>query len=232
MSSSAARNRKLQKTKPNAASAGASAAAAPKLVPVKQEPATGDVKDSLAYLIEDRVGLVKQIFQLLDSKTVKAMAPDFLAGQSAESLQEYCLDELLGISNKRLLSVIDETKCPTDTEDSDSDVEKIEGACDGRTGCRRISVTFFPLGSQSTFPWRKSPRIRRTRFVRLGRGHRAKPSMPKVSRPDSRKQLCLFKSIVSNRPQMAEKVPAAAAKPSRPLLPPAEPPAVRAANSR
>lgn len=116
---SSSRNRK-QKTK----------TVSPKVMaPVKQEPAAGgtDAKDSLAYLIEDRVDLVKQIFQLLDSKTIKAMAPDFLHSNSLESLQEFCLDELLGISNKRLLSIIDETKCPTDTEDSDSDVEKIEG---------------------------------------------------------------------------------------------------------
>lgn len=101
------------------------------IVSIKQEVAAvaGGVdtnKDSLAYLIEDRVDMVKQIFAVLDAKTIKSMAPDHLSGHTAESLQEYCLDELLGISNKRLLSIIDETKCPTDTDDSDSDVEKIE----------------------------------------------------------------------------------------------------------
>lgn len=100
-------------------------------VSIKKEPAASaggldTSKDSLAYLIEDRVELVKQIFAVLDAKTIKSMAPDHLGGHTAESLQEYCLDELLGISNKRLLSIIDETKCPTDTEDSDSDVEKID----------------------------------------------------------------------------------------------------------
>lgn len=46
-----------------------------------------------------------------------------------EELQEICLDELLGISKKRLLSIINATKCPSDTDssDSNSDVEKIEG---------------------------------------------------------------------------------------------------------
>lgn len=40
-----------------------------------------------------------------------------------------CLDEVLGISKKRLLSIINATKCPSDTQSSsedDSDVEKIE----------------------------------------------------------------------------------------------------------
>lgn len=40
-------------------------------------------------------------------------------------IQEQCLDELLGISKKRLLSIINATQCPSDTESSDSDVEKI-----------------------------------------------------------------------------------------------------------
>lgn len=49
--------------------------------------------------------------------------------KSIEELQEICLDELLGISEKRLLSIINATKCPSDTDssDSNSDVEKIEG---------------------------------------------------------------------------------------------------------
>lgn len=44
-------------------------------------------------------------------------------------MQEICLEEVLGISKKRLLSIINATKCPSDTEssDSDSDVEKVEG---------------------------------------------------------------------------------------------------------
>lgn len=44
-----------------------------------------------------------------------------------ETIQEYCLDELLGISNKRLRSIINATKCPENTDSSDSDVENIEG---------------------------------------------------------------------------------------------------------
>lgn len=46
-----------------------------------------------------------------------------------EEIQELCLEEVLGISKKRLQSIINATKCPSDTESSDSgsDVEKIEG---------------------------------------------------------------------------------------------------------
>lgn len=38
------------------------------------------------------------------------------------------MNDLLGISTKRLRSIIQETKCPTDTESSsDSDVDNVEG---------------------------------------------------------------------------------------------------------
>lgn len=52
-----------------------------------------------------------------------------IQGKKTEQLKVLCLDELMGISKKRLLSIINNTKCPTDTESSDSgsDVEKIEG---------------------------------------------------------------------------------------------------------
>lgn len=36
------------------------------------------------------------------------------------------MEELLGISKKRLSSIINATKCPSDTESSDSEVEKVE----------------------------------------------------------------------------------------------------------
>lgn len=47
--------------------------------------------------------------------------------KSIEELQEVCLEEVLGISRKRLLSIINATKCPSDTDSSDSDVDKVEG---------------------------------------------------------------------------------------------------------
>lgn len=49
-----------------------------------------------------------------------------MQNKSHEELQEICLEELIGISKKRLASIINATKCPTDTESSDSDVEKVE----------------------------------------------------------------------------------------------------------
>ncbi|XP_058452865.1 dentin sialophosphoprotein [Malaya genurostris] len=90
-------------------------------VPIKAEPL--DIKPLSAY-IDERVELIRQAFSCLKPKEVKALAPDFMQGKSIEFIQEHCLDEVLGISTKRLLSIIDSTKCPTDTESSDEDVEQ------------------------------------------------------------------------------------------------------------
>jgi len=45
-----------------------------------------------------------------------------------DEIEELCLEELLCLSTKRLKSIIEGTRCPTDTESSeDSDVEHKEG---------------------------------------------------------------------------------------------------------
>lgn len=45
-----------------------------------------------------------------------------------DEVEELCLNELLCISTKRLKSIIEDSRCPTDTESSeDSDVEHKEG---------------------------------------------------------------------------------------------------------
>lgn len=82
---------------------------------------------SLCHYIDNRPELLSQIFTTLKSKTIKSIAPAFLQDKSLDSIQKHCLEELVGISKKRLLSIINATKCPTDTESSDSDVENIEG---------------------------------------------------------------------------------------------------------
>lgn len=45
---------------------------------IKKEPKAEYNKESLCHLIDDRVKLIRQIFQTLKSKTIKSIAPDFL----------------------------------------------------------------------------------------------------------------------------------------------------------
>ncbi|XP_053693956.1 glutamic acid-rich protein [Sabethes cyaneus] len=106
-----------QKKKKNAKS---NAKPAPVMVSVKSEPL--DIKPLSAYA-DDRVELIRQAFMCLKPKEVKALVPEFMSGKSIETIQEQCLDEVLGISTKRLLSVINSTKCPTDTESDGSEDE-------------------------------------------------------------------------------------------------------------
>ena len=69
-----------------------------------------------------------------------------------EDIQEMCLNELLGISTKRLMSVINGTKCPTDTEsDEDSDVQHKEGKPYANY-CKYNNSNFY---LQIMSPWRK-----------------------------------------------------------------------------
>lgn len=94
------------------------------VVAIKIEPR--DVKP-LGEFVSDRVELIRQTFSCLKGKVIKSMCPGFLQGKTMDEIQEQCLDEVLGISTKRLLSIINATKCPENTESSsdDSDVEKI-----------------------------------------------------------------------------------------------------------
>uniref|UniRef100_A0A2M4BFF6 Putative microtubule-associated protein futsch isoform x2 n=1 Tax=Anopheles marajoara TaxID=58244 RepID=A0A2M4BFF6_9DIPT len=108
--------KKVKKDKSEAKPAGAN---------IKQEP---EELKPLAEYIDDRLELIRQVFSCVKPKEINYLLPDFLEGKSNDIIKERCLDELLGISTKRLRSIINNTKCPTDTEsDSEnSDLEKIE----------------------------------------------------------------------------------------------------------
>ncbi|GAB0087998.1 uncharacterized protein DMENIID0001_023730 [Sergentomyia squamirostris] len=94
-------------------------------VTIKTEPV--DILPLSGY-VDDRVELLKQAFHCLKPKSIKSIAPEFLQNKSIEKIQEACLNEVLGMSKKRLLSIINATKCPTDTESSsdEEDVQRIE----------------------------------------------------------------------------------------------------------
>ncbi|KAL9692267.1 hypothetical protein quinque_015826 [Culex quinquefasciatus] len=98
-----------------------SAATVPTAVQIKSEPL--DIKPLSAF-VDDRVELIRQAFMCLKPKEITCLAPDGLQGKSIEFIQEQCLDEVLGISTKRLLSIINSTQCPTDTDSSDDEEEQ------------------------------------------------------------------------------------------------------------
>ncbi|KAJ2942332.1 hypothetical protein O0L34_g15881 [Tuta absoluta] len=80
----------------------------------------------LAYYIHDRVELMHQVFLVLKSKDLRVMAPECVRRLSIDDLQELCTEELLGISSKRLLAILDGAEPPSDTESSSQSSEHIE----------------------------------------------------------------------------------------------------------
>lgn len=93
-------------------------------IKIKQEP---QEIHPLSHYVDDRVELIKQVFATIKPKVIKSVAPPEISRKTISELQELCLDEILGISKKRLLSIINSTKCPANTDSSDSEVEKITG---------------------------------------------------------------------------------------------------------
>ncbi|XP_017842023.2 cilia- and flagella-associated protein 251 [Drosophila busckii] len=100
----------------------------PKPMSIKKEKTEEDrTLQPISHYIDDRLELVKQIFGTLKPKTIMNLAPEFLKQSSLDEIEEMCLNELLCVSTKRLKSIIEDTRCPTDTESSDdSDVEHKE----------------------------------------------------------------------------------------------------------
>ncbi|EDW94722.1 enolase-phosphatase E1 [Drosophila yakuba] len=100
----------------------------PKPISIKKEKIEDERKlQPISHYIDDRLELVKQIFGTLKPKTIMNLAPEFLKKTPLDEIEELCLEELLCLSTKRLKSIIENTKCPTDTESSeDSDVEHKE----------------------------------------------------------------------------------------------------------
>ncbi|XP_013148370.1 PREDICTED: centromere protein F-like isoform X2 [Papilio polytes] len=68
-----------------------------------------------------------QVFSVLKPKEIKAMVPHCVQHISLNDLQELCTEEVLGISSKRLCSILDGAEPPSDTEtSSDSSSGRVE----------------------------------------------------------------------------------------------------------
>ncbi|XP_048480002.1 titin isoform X2 [Plutella xylostella] len=86
--------------------------------------ASANKEQDLAYYVHDRVELMRQVFSTLSAKEIKAMAPECIRKLSNDEIEELCLDELLGISSKRVCAIIDGAEPPSDTSSSESDSSK------------------------------------------------------------------------------------------------------------
>ncbi|KAL7037746.1 hypothetical protein ACKWTF_009340 [Chironomus riparius] len=91
----------------------------------KGNPKSDEPLKPLSHYVKDRLELTKQLFSCLKKKQIKSRLPVNLQKKSIERIQQICLDEILGISTKRLLSIINNTICPDHTDSDDSDIEHI-----------------------------------------------------------------------------------------------------------
>lgn len=91
----------------------------------KGDPKSDEPLKPLSFYVKDRLELTKQLFSCLKKKQIKSRLPVNIQKKSIERIQQICLDEILGISTKRLLSIINNTICPDLTDSDDSDMEHI-----------------------------------------------------------------------------------------------------------
>ncbi|KAH8235154.1 hypothetical protein KR032_009305 [Drosophila birchii] len=131
----------------------------PKPISIKKEKTEEDrTLHPISHYIDDRLELVKQIFGTLKPKTIVNLAPEFLKKTPLDEIEALCLEELLCLSTKRLKSIIEATRCPTDTESSeDSDVEHKEE----HISLEEISSD-SDIGGQDSRKTKKKPKAKRT----------------------------------------------------------------------
>ena len=74
-----------------------------------------------------------------------------------ERIQQICLDEILGVSTKRLVSIINNSRCPDNTDSDDSEVEHIsleEISSDSDAGKTKVKGKFYLKNSEILEIWK------------------------------------------------------------------------------
>ncbi|KAL1505845.1 hypothetical protein ABEB36_005308 [Hypothenemus hampei] len=93
----------------------------------------GESEHELSYYIEDRVKLMKEILKIMNPKKIKSMAPECMKNMDLKEINSILLEELLGISNKRLKYIFEgktlEEESSTD-EDQPVDVISLDDVSD------------------------------------------------------------------------------------------------------
>ena len=80
----------------------------------------------ISHYVNDREEMINQVFSVIKGKKLKSMLPPFLVDLGIDELKALCLEQLLGISKKRVQHVLagQEMLESSDT-DEDSDGEKV-----------------------------------------------------------------------------------------------------------
>lgn len=73
----------------------------------------------LTHYIDNRTELLNQVFTVIKKKQLKSMLPTVLKNISLDEIKSLCLEQLLGMSKKRILAVLDDKKMETSSSESD-----------------------------------------------------------------------------------------------------------------
>ncbi|KAI4459965.1 caspase activity and apoptosis inhibitor 1 [Holotrichia oblita] len=86
---------------------------------------SGDESEhELFYYANDRIKLMKEVLKLIKPKKIKAIAPDVMKDLDIDEINSILLEELLGISNKRLKHILNGDNFDTVSTSSESETEQ------------------------------------------------------------------------------------------------------------
>ncbi|GJQ73093.1 Nup154 [Trypoxylus dichotomus] len=86
---------------------------------------SGDESEhELFYYANDRIRLMKEVLKLIKPKKIKAIAPDFMKSLDIDEVNSILLEELLGISNKRLKHILNGENVDIVSTSSESEHEQ------------------------------------------------------------------------------------------------------------
>lgn len=94
-----------------------------KIIKLIQETET-ESEHELSYYANDRVKLMKEVLKIIKPKRIKLMAPTCIQNLDIEEINSMLLEELLGISNKRLKYIFLGQNLEDDSSSSDPEEEK------------------------------------------------------------------------------------------------------------
>ncbi|KAJ8921992.1 hypothetical protein NQ315_008630 [Exocentrus adspersus] len=90
----------------------------------KSDSDSDESEHELSYYLNDRVKLMKEVLKIIKTKKIKSMAPDCIKNLDISEINSMLLEELLGISNKRLKYIFNGQNLEEDSSSTDPEAEQ------------------------------------------------------------------------------------------------------------
>lgn len=130
---------------------------------------TDESEHELSYYAKDKVRLMKEILKLIKPKQIKAMAPECIKDLNIMEINSMLLEELLGISNKRLKYIFNGENVDRETSSSDTEEDKPDDviSLDDISDDDVIDITDMPQIKTETS----------TRYSKKNKSHKSKAEL-------------------------------------------------------